>query len=194
MNPKQLACVVLMCFIGIVTYCAQIVHKKVSAMREEATASEDAANAADTARQTAEIMVTKTRAETEELRRFLGAWTPSAQRTQTEQDVENAFDFSLRERGISLVHSRNSSVKGNRTDKFIPKVVQTKLIVEDEYAKVMNWFGDIEKRLPLSRITACSLTGGSTVRQLRFDVTVETPIVDTSASIEADGAAKKKKS
>lgn len=192
MNPKQLACVVLMCFIGIVTYFAQIVHKKVNAMREDAVAAEDAANAADASRQTAEILVTKTKAETEELRRFLKAWSAPAQRTQTEQDVENAFDFSLRERGISLVNARSSSLKGNRADKFMPKIVQTKLVVEDEYAKVMNWFGDIEKRLPLSRVTACSLTGGSTVRQLRLDVTIETPIVDPAASLDAPSAKKKK--
>ncbi len=192
MNPKQLACVVLMVFIGIVTYCAQIVHQKVTAMRDDATAAEDAATAADTSRQTAEIVVTKTKAETEELRRFLTVWTPFTQRTQTEQDVENAFDFSLRERGISLVNSRSSSPKANGKDKFMPKVIQTKLVIEDEYAKVMNWFGDIEKRLPLSKVTACSLTGGSSVRQMRLDVTIETPIVDASATLETKDDKKKK--
>ncbi|GEP41244.1 hypothetical protein [Brevifollis gellanilyticus] len=192
MNPKQLACVVLMIFIGIVTYCAQTVHQKVTAMRKEAAGAEDAANAADTARQTAEILVTKTRAETEELRRFLAAWLPFTQRTQTEQDVENAFDFSLRERGISLVNSRSSSSKASRGDKFMPKVIQTKLVIEDEYAKVMNWFGDIEKRLPLAKVTACSLTGGSTVRQMRLDVTIETPIVDAGATLDVKEDKKKK--
>ncbi len=192
MNPKQLACVVLMMFIGVATYAAQIVHKKVNAMREEASAAEDAAATAETARQTAEILVTKTKVETEELRRFLSAWQPAAERTQTEQDVSNAFDYSLRERGISLVNARNSSVKTNKADKFIPKIVQTKLIVEDEYAKVMNWFGDIEKRLPLSRVTACNITGGSTVRQIKLDLTMETPIVDQAASAEPAKDKKKK--
>ncbi|MES2594666.1 MAG: hypothetical protein V4662_05000 [Verrucomicrobiota bacterium] len=192
MNPKQLACVVLMIIIGIITYGAQIVHKKVSAMREDATAAEDAAIASDTARQTAEILVTRTKADTEELRRFLSIWTPFSQRTQTAQDVDNAFDFSLRERGISLVNARSSSPKDIRGDKFIPKVIQTKLVIEDEYNKVMNWFGDIEKRLPLSRVTACSLTGGSTVRQMRLDVTIETPMVDAAATLDAKVEKKKK--
>jgi hypothetical protein len=192
MNPKQLACVVLMIFIGVVTYCAQIAHKKVVAMKADATAASDAADASEMARQTAEILVTKTKADTEELRRFLTSWLPYAKRIQTEQEVESAFEFSLRDRGISLIKSRKSEVKTRRDDKFMPKVVQTTIVVEDEYAKVLNWFGDIEKRLPLARVTGCSLTGGSTVRQLRLDVTIETPIVDPAADQTAQPEKKKK--
>jgi hypothetical protein len=192
MNSKQLACVVLMVFIGIVTYCGQIVHKKVTAMKDEATAAMDAATAAESALKLAEIATAKTKVETEDLRRFLSSWTPHADKIQTEQEIESAFDISLRDRSITLVRSRKSELKANRSDKFIPKVVLTTLVVEDEYSKVLNWFGDIEKRLPLARVTSCNITGGSTVRQLRLVVTIETPIVDVGADL-TDPADKKKK-
>lgn len=192
MNPKQLACVVLMVFIGIVTYCGQMVHKKVTAMKAEATAAIDEATAAEAALQMAEIATAKTKAETDELRRFLASWTPHADKIQTEQEIESAFDISLRDRSITLVRSRKSELKSSRNDKFIPKVVLTTLVVEDEYSKVLNWFGDIEKRLPLARVTSCNVTGGSTVRQLRLDVTIETPIVDVGADL-TNAADKKKK-
>jgi hypothetical protein len=55
--------------------------------------------------------------------------------------------------------------------------------LEDEYAKVLNWLGDLEKRLPLARVIACQLTGGSSVRQIQLSVTVENPIVNLSASV-----------
>lgn len=193
MNPKQLACVVLMVFIGIVTYCGQIVHKKVAAMKAEATAAIDAATAAEAALQMAEIATAKTKAETEELRRFLASWTPHADKIQTEQEIESAFDISLRDRSITLVRSRKSELKANRSEKFIPKVVLTTLVVEDEYSKVLNWFGDIEKRLPLARVTSCNITGGSTVRQLRLEVTIETPIVDVGADLTNSANKDKKK-
>ncbi len=194
MNPKQIACVVLMIFIGIIAYCGQMVHKKVTAMKADANAAAEAATAAEIALQTVEIQTTKTKAETEELRRFLAAWTPFADKIQTEQEIENAFDFSLRDRSIALVHSTKSELKANRSDKFIPKVVLTTLVVEDEYAKVLNWFGDIEKRLPLARVTSCNITGGSTVRQVRLEVSIETPIIDVGADLSsATDKAKKKK-
>jgi hypothetical protein len=192
MNPKQIACLVLMIFMGIIAYCGQIVHKKVTAMKEDASAASEAATTAELGLQTVEIQTTKTKVETEELRRFLAVWTPFADKIQTEQEIESAFEFSLRDRSI-LLRSRKSENKANRSDKFIPKVVLTTLVVEDEYAKVLNWFGDIEKRLPLARVTSCNITGGSTVRQLRLEVSIETPIVDVGADLSSDADKAKKK-
>ncbi|MCA1963042.1 MAG: hypothetical protein LDL31_03740 [Prosthecobacter sp.] len=191
MNPKQLACVVLMMCIGAVTYFGQIMHNKVTAMKASAKQASEDARTAEDARQVSEILVTKVRAETEDLRRFLKAWMPYADRVQTEQEVDSAFELSLRDRGITLVRSRKSEVKARRDDKFMPKIVQTSIIVEDDYAKVMNWLGDIEKRLPLARVTTCTVTGGSSVRQAKLDVTIETPIIDMTAGSTSGATSKK---
>lgn len=190
MNPKQLACVVLMMFIGVVTYFAQIAHQKVAAMKKTADFAEEDAISAEGARQTAEILTARTKAETEEIRRFLQAWVPFVDKAQTEQEVESAIEFSLRERGITLVRSRKTEIKVSRDDKVIPRFVQTTMVIEDEYAKVLNWLGDLEKRLPLARIRVCRITGGSSTRQLRMDVSFETPLINLAA--DPTGAAKKK--
>lgn len=67
----------------------------------------------------------------------------------------------------------------------------TTLTIEEEYAKVLNWLGDIERRLPASRMKVVQITGGSTGRQLKMDVSFETPIFDLSA-VEAKSGAKDK--
>lgn len=181
MNPKQLACVVLMTFIGGVTYVAQIVHQKVTAMKKSASSAQQSAIASEGARQAAEILTARTKAETEEIRRFLKAWTPHVDKAQTEQEVEGIIEFSLRERGITLVRSRKTEVKTSRDNKLIPKSILTTLVIEDEYAKVMNWLGDVEKRLPLARVKACRIAGGSSARHLRLDVSLETPLFNLAA-------------
>jgi hypothetical protein len=191
MNPKQLACVVLMMFIGVVTYFAQTVHHKVTAMKKSASMAQQDAITAEGARQASEILTARTKAETEEIRRFLQAWVPYVDKAQTEQEVESTIEFSLREKGITLVRSRKSEVKISRDNKIIPKSVLTTLVIEDEYAKVQNWLGDIERRLPLARVRTCRITGGSSARQLRLDVSLETPLINLSA--EASGTQSKKK-
>ena len=67
------------------------------------------------------------------------------------------------------------------------------LVIEDEYAKVLNWLGDIEKRLPLARVKACRITGGGTLRQLRMDVSLEVPLIDLNAETPKDDAKSKAK-
>lgn len=191
MNPKQLACVVLMMIIGVVTYFAQIIHKKVAVMKESALEARQQVVTAEGSRQTAEILTARTRAETEDLRRFLQAWTPYVDKAQTEQEVESAIEYSLRDRGISLIRSRKTEIKSSRDNKLIPKTVLTTVVIEDEYAKVLNWFGDLEKRLPLARVKTFRLTGGSSSRQLRLDISLETPLVNLSGDAAAAKTKKK---
>ncbi len=192
MNPKQLACVVLMAIIGALTYGGQIAHKKTDAMRKSAEKALGDSTAADGARQTAEILMTRTKAETDELRRFLKSWVPYVDKVQTEQEVESAIELSLRDKNITLVSSRKTEVKNSRENKLMPKIVFTTLVIEDEYAKVVNWLGEIEKRLPLARVTSCRMTGGSSVRQMRLDVSLETPIVNLAIDAPATPPATKK--
>lgn len=190
MNPKQIACFVLMALIGIIVYVAQIVHQKVSAMRQEAEDAESAATTAENERSTAEIKTAVIKTETEELRRFLRSWLPAVDKIQTQQEVAQTIELSLREGGITLIRQRKDEPKTSNTNKIIPRSVLTTLTIEDEYAKVLNWFGDIERRLPLARMKAVQVAGGSTARQLKLDVTFETPIFDLKAVAPAKPAAK----
>lgn len=190
MNPKQIACFVLMAFIGVIVYVAQIVHQKVTAMRQEAEDAETAAANAETERSTAEIKTAVIKTETEELRRFLRSWLPSVDKIQTQQEVKQTIELSLREGGITLIRQNKDEPKASNTNKIIPRSVLTTLAIEDEFAKVLNWFGDIERRLPLARMKAVQVAGGSTARQLKLDVTFETPIFDLKAVAPAKPAAK----
>ena len=170
-----------MSFIGIIIYLGQIVHKNVEVMKTAAQAAIDDSKVAEDAKKLAEILLVKTRAETDELRRFLKSWTPSIQKIQTEQEIEAAVEYTLRERGISLVKTRKSEFKTNASDLFMPMLVVSTITLEDEYAKVLNWLGDLEKRLPLARVITCQLNGGSSVRQIQLTVIVETPVMNLSA-------------
>ncbi len=85
MNGKQIACVMLMMIIGIITYAGQIVHKKSDTVRASAKSAQEAADAADSERQIAEITSKRVDTESEEIRRFLDAWTPQIDNIQTTQ-------------------------------------------------------------------------------------------------------------
>lgn len=182
MNPKQIACIVLLMVIGAMTYTAQIIHKTVATTRAAAEDAESAAITAENERSTAEVQTTMFRTETEDVRRFLRSWLPAIDRVQTQQEAEQTIELSLRDRGISLVRSRKTESKQSAGNKLIPKSVVTTLTIEEEFAKVLNWLGDIERRLPTARMKVVQITGGSTGTQLKMDVSFETPIFDLAAA------------
>ena len=193
MNPKQIACLILMIFIGVLVYVAQIVHNKVSAMRSSAEAAVSATTSAETERSTAEIKAAMVKAETEEIRGFLKAWEPALTKAQTQTEVERTSEISLRDAGSPLVTNRRHELRTFAT-KGLPKSVVTTITMQDEYAKVLNWLGDIERRLPLTRMKIVRVSGGSTVRQLKLEASFETPLFDLNsvqpAPVDANIAAK----
>jgi hypothetical protein len=182
MNPKQVACIVLLIIVGALTYTAQMIHNTVATTRSEAEDAESAAITAENERATAEIQTTVFKSETEETRRFLRSWQPAIEHMQTQQEAEQTIELSLRERGINLVRSRKTESKQSSGNKIIPKSVITTMTIEEEYAKVLNWLGDIERRLPTARMRIVQITGGSTSAQLKMDVSFETPIFDLAAA------------
>ncbi|MDI1310518.1 hypothetical protein [Prosthecobacter sp.] len=182
MNPKQLACVVLLILIGAMTYTAQIIHNKVASTRAAAEEAETAAITAENERSTAEIQTGVFKAKTEDLRRFLRSWMPAIEHVQTQQEAEQIIELSLRERGINLVRSRKTESKTSAGNKLIPRSVITTLTIEEEFAKVLNWLGDIERRLPTARMKVVQITGGSSGTQLKMEVSFETPIFDLAAA------------
>jgi hypothetical protein len=185
MNPKQIACVVLLLIIGAMTYTAQMIHKTVTTTRAEAEDAETAAVTAENERSTAEIETAVFKTETDDIRRFLRSWLPAIDHVQTQQEAEQTIELSLRERGINLVRSRKTESKQAAGNRIIPKSVVTTLTIEEEFAKVLNWLGDIERRLPTARMKVVQITGGSTGAQLKMEVSFETPIFDL-ASVDAD--------
>ncbi len=177
MNGKQLACVMLMMIVGIVTYTGQIVHKKADAVRAEARAAQDAAQTAENERQIAEITSKRVDSESADMRRFLDTWTPLIDNVQTSQEVENAIQASIRAAKL-YVDSQKFEPKISRAGKLIPKMVKATIIAEDDYPKTMNWLGELEKKLPLARITVCRMTPGKDTKSVRMELSLEVPIIN----------------
>ena len=81
MNPKQLACVILLMIIGAMTYTAQVIHKTVATTRAEAEDAETAAVTAENEGSTAEIQTADFKSNTEDLPRFLRSWLTASNKS-----------------------------------------------------------------------------------------------------------------
>lgn len=192
MNGKQMACIVLLMIVGAVTYGAQIVHKKAEAAVQAAEDAQMSAEAASGLTELAKTTLERSKHDTQELQRFLGAWKPVIGRLGSRQEVESAIQANTRDKGVFVVNQRFED-KGNSGNRMMPKSVMASLIIEDEYSKVMNWLGDLEKKVPLARVTSCRISAANTGRQIHMEVAIEVPLVDLSVNPLGVEAKKKKK-
>lgn len=177
MNGKKIACILLLLVVGLLAYFGQIGHKKADLKRAEAETAKQDKLKAEGDLHLSEIKLTTLKTDTEELRRFLLAWTPYAERIQTQGEVEQAVLASLRNINL-LVLSQKFESKTTSGKSYLPKIVRASLVIEDDYAKTVNWIGEMERKLPLARMSNCRLTGGDNGRQLHAEVTLEVPLAD----------------
>ncbi len=177
MNGKQLACIVLLMILGAVTYGAQIVHKKAEAALASAQGAQMDAETAAQATEISNMGLATAKHQARDLQRFLAAWTPQIERLASRQEVEQAIQANTREKGVFVVNQRFED-KTNSNQRMMPRSVMASLTVEDEYAKVMNWLGDIERKVPLARVTTCRISAASTGRQVHMEVAMEVPLID----------------
>jgi hypothetical protein len=183
MNGKKIACVVLMMIVAGIAYGAQIMQQRAKAMMEERSAAETDAYNAETQRKVVETEVTQLRFKSQDLHQFLSDWEGPIKRIQSTQEAEQALQSIVRNSHI-LTLSQKTDFRDNRENKVVPKVLQGTLIVQDDYAKTMNWLGELERKLPLIRITSCRLKQGETGRQVNLELRFEIPIVNLDARME----------
>jgi hypothetical protein len=179
MNGKQIACIVLLMFIGAMTYVAQIVHQKATAAELEAEEAAFAAEAMKMAAENADAALKKTQFESRDLRRFLEAWTPQINRMGSRQEVEGAIQANTRDKGVFVISQRFED-KSNSLGLMMPKSVMASMVVEDDFHKVMNWLGSMEQKLPLARVSSCRISAAATGRQIHVEVSLEVPLVNLS--------------
>ncbi|MFZ4763527.1 MAG: hypothetical protein ACOYMN_01135 [Roseimicrobium sp.] len=177
MNGKKIACALMMMIVAGIAYGSQIMQKRAKAMLEEAETAESGVSTAKSQREVAETLLKRVEFENRDRRQFLKDWEPSVKQIQTGQEAEQALVSIVRNSGILTV-SQKFEVKENKEQKMIPKLLQGTLIVQDEFAKTLNWLGEVERKLPLARVTVCRLKQGETGRQVNLEIQIEIPVIN----------------
>ncbi len=180
MNGKKIACIILLMFIAILAYAGQVLHKNALAKRAAATQAESDTQSARGALTLLDTKVGVLRSESEDVRRFLVAWTPYVDKVQLQSDVETTISASMRNAGVVTL-SNKFEVRDTRTDLVLPKIIRASLTIEDDYAKTLNWIGELERKLPLSRVMSCKISGGENGRQVRTEIVIEVPLPNLRA-------------
>ncbi len=183
MNGNKAACMILIMIVAGIVYCTQIMAQKTTARCLESTNAEGDCVMAEAASKSAGIKLENTKFNTEDLRQFLIKWRPAIERIRTGQEAEN-FLMSILRNGSILTISQKFEIKDNKTNPFMPKLLQGTLILQDEYAKTLNWLGELERKIPFIRVNTCRVKQGENGRQINLEIRFDIPIFNLDAEIE----------
>ena len=182
MKDKQAAVFVLILVIVGLAYGTQQMRKKMIDMREQAAAAKLQADSAETQRLAAEDSLRILKEETDPLREFYRAWLPHLESVQTTQAGEAKLIDAVKQGGVFSTSQRFEKGSLNEGN-VIPQTLKAQLVFEDEYAKAINWMGQLERQLPTARTSEYVVRRGDSGNDVHISLVLEVPIFDPTAMV-----------
>lgn len=178
MSKKHLACVVIILLIAVLAQTTLWMNKRMVKMQGEAEKAKAKAATSALQLQIERGQLAELQKSSKALIEYLNVWQPYFNAADSAQNAE--LKISLRIKQDNLVSlSQKYSVVGNKGNKFLPSIMRAQLTFEDDYARLLNWLGQVESQLPTLRTSSVRITRGTGVNDLKIELVLEQPLVAT---------------
>lgn len=179
MNPKQIACLVLLAAILVNVQIAMSMQRKAKAVDSEVIAAKHKAAGLRTQLDAEVATLDDLKRQSDELLAFVQKWEPFFAVIEEQQSAETGISMKVREANMLNLAQRYQQIPhkiNNKENSSLPILVRATLVFDDDYSKLLNWLGMMEKIKPTMRIGRLSLSKGSRGEDLRMEVALEIPL------------------
>ena len=180
MNNKHLACVLLGVVIALLGYVTLTIQGKATDMQQQAETARNTAEAASTSREIHQKKLNARDIETAALREYLNRWEPNFAMISNVDDGTVEINNQVKGKLVSLDGSVQEQNDNRKKGAYLEKHLRGHFTFVDEYAKCVNWLGQIERDLPTSRIWHCKIEKGQEADDVVMEVIVDVPVVKGS--------------
>ncbi|MCX6970375.1 MAG: hypothetical protein NTV93_09515 [Verrucomicrobia bacterium] len=176
MNNKHIACGIVALFIVVLVQLTLWVQGHRTKVQNEAGAAEQAETNANAQLNRERNQLSELRRQSTDLIEFLRIWQPYFTTIDNAQSAEVNLSMRIKEANLVNLAQRFESapVKGNAS---IPNMLRGFLTFEDDYARLMNWLGDLEVKMPTVRTSSVRLSKGTRENDLRMEIVLEQPLL-----------------
>lgn len=176
MNNKHIACGVVALLIVLFVQFTLWVQGNRTKVQNEATAAQRAEADANAQLNQERAQLGELRTQSADLIEFLRIWQPYFTTIDNPQSAEVNLSMRVKEANLVNLAQRfeQAAQKGNAS---IPTVMRAYLTFEDDYARLMNWFGEIEVKMPTVRTSSVRLAKGTRANDLRMEIVLEQPLL-----------------
>jgi hypothetical protein len=175
-NNKHIACGIVTLFIVILVQLTLWVQGHRTKVQNEAGAAQQAETDANAQLNQERAQLGELRRQSTDLIEFLRIWQPYFTTIDNPQSAEVNLSMRIKEANLVNLAQRfeQAPVKGNAS---IPNTMRAFLTFEDDYARLMNWLGELEVKMPTVRTSSVRLAKGTRANDLRMEVVLEQPLL-----------------
>ena len=179
MNAKQLGMVVVVIGILLLVQVGQSFQSKAKALNAEADSASKEEASLVTQVQAEKGVYEDLKRQSDDLLKFVEKWEPFFAILDEQQAAETGISMKVREAQMLNLSQRYQQIPhkiNNKDNASLPILMRATLVFDDDYVKLLNWVGLMEKIKPTMRIGRLVLAKGSRGDDLRMDVTLEVPL------------------
>jgi hypothetical protein len=183
MNAKQMGMLLVLVGIVLVVQIGQSFRNKARAINVEADAAATEETGLVTQLQAEKAVYEDLQRQSEDLLEFVAKWEPFFAILEEQQAAETSISMKVREAEMLNLSQRYQQIPhkiSNKDINALPILMRASLVFDDDYSKLLNWVGEMEKIRPTMRIGRLGLSKGSRGDDLRMDVTLEIPLRNTA--------------
>lgn len=180
MNPKQIGAVLVLAGIFIAVQLGMMFQNKARSVDTEVEKARGEEEGLQTALALEKETLEDLQRQSAELLEFIAKWKPLFGLIEEKQSVETQISMKVREEGMVTLSQRYEQVDhkiNNQINNSLPDLIRASLIFDDNYSKLLNWFGLMEKIRPTMRVGKMSLSKGSRGKDLRMELVLEIPLL-----------------
>lgn len=178
MNDHKTACLVLAVCIAGMLYGVNTLRNSTNAARAAAESVRIEAEAAEQQAELAQIQLRSLDSKTAELRAVFNEWKPHFDACRTPQDAERRIAEVIRDGDVFLISQKFDDQELDR-NAMISQALVGDLVIEDDYAKTLNWLGELEAAIPNCRVTRCNMKRGDRGNDIHLELQIQVPVFES---------------
>lgn len=179
MNPKQIGCILLIVGVLVSVQLGLSMRRNAQAIDVQADKASVEETGLRTQLDAERATLQDLKRQSDELLEFVQKWEPFFAVIEEQQAAETGISMKVREANMLNLSQRYQQIPhkiNNKENASLPILVRATLVFDDNYSKLLNWLGMMEKIRPTMRIGRLALSKGSRGDDLRMEVTLEIPL------------------
>jgi hypothetical protein len=180
MNPKQLGVVLVMLGIFAAVQLGMMFQNKARSIDLEVEKARGEEKGLQTQLDAEKDLLSDLQRQSDELLKFVEQWKPFFALMQEKQSAETGISMKVREEAMLTLSQRYQEVPhkiNNKDNVSLPVLIRATLLFDDNYSKLLNWFGTMEKIRPTMRVGKLALSKGERGEDLRMELVLEVPLM-----------------
>jgi hypothetical protein len=180
MNSKQVACLFLLVGILLAVQGALNLQNKAQAASLQVDEALRTKQSLQTQLQAEHEILDDWQRQSRELLDFVEEWRPFFAIIEEQQAAETGISMKVREANMFNLSQSYQQIPhriNNKENESLPLLVRASLVFDDEFSKLLNWVGMMERIKPTMRVGKISLSKGSRAGDLKMEVVLEVPLM-----------------